>query len=202
MTPDADQINLPGFNDELIIGPQLRDRAIEGVNKLKLPKAGATGLPIPTQDGFVGQQGMLLYRKQLTPSDAETKKNTTHPKGCLTLAQAGFLHPETGLLIDQTKYFRNEAFPSAEWVDITGTPKPTEQTRLYFAVRINRHYYGIFKLTVQHKPSGTANQGNSPTVLMWGPLKPIIRAVVSPGQWLDLHGPVTSRRWLYFLEIK
>lgn len=194
-------IGVSDEDDEIIIGPRLRDREIAGVRQLKLPGLADIEFKFPTDTGFAGQRGELLYRKQLTSSDAETKRKTTHPKGCLTFGQAGFYDPRTGMLIKQTKYFRYKAFASASWRDIDNKPKPTQQARLYFAVRINRHFYGIFQLVVQHKPSGEANQGNSPTVLQWGPLKPIIRAVVIPGQRVEIHAPATGRRWPFFLEI-
>jgi HKD family nuclease len=129
--------------------------------------------------------GVLVWRKILTKSDASDVKPGTHPKAQVVLSQAGFENPP-GHPINQMTYFRN-LFRDFHWEQEAGKHADQEHTFARFRVRIRGQDYGIRNLEVSHKPSGEAEQKNSPTVLRWGgEFNPIIRHLGLTGATFSL----------------
>lgn len=131
-------------------------------------------------------QGVLVWRKELTKSDASDVRAGSHPKAQVVLTQADFESPH-GHLIDQTTYFRN-LFRDFPWEPEPGKHADQEHTFVSFRVFIRGQDYGVRNLEISHKPSGEAGQRNSPTSLRWGrEFNPIIRELNLTGAIFSLY---------------
>ena len=82
------------------------------------------------------------------------------------MAKAKFENPP-GTLIDQTTYFRN-LFRDFDWEVEPGKHSDREHTFIPMRIFIRQRDYGIRNFEISHKPSGEADQKNSPTALRWG----------------------------------
>lgn len=145
--------------------------------------AGQPQVPIPRPP-----VGILVWRKQLTRSDASDVGPNTHPKAQVVLSQADFESPP-GHPIDQTTYFRN-LFRGFDWEPETGRQRQSDQEHVFvpFRIFIRGQDYGVRNLEISHKPAGEAGQANSPTVLRWGrEFNPIIRNLNLTGAILSLY---------------
>jgi len=131
-------------------------------------------------------EGTLVWRKQLTKSDASTVGPGTHPEALVVLTQANF-ESQPGQPIDQTTYFRN-LFRDFHWEPEPGKHADQEHTFVRFRVFIRGQDYGVRNLEISHKPSGEAGQRNSPTSLRWGgEFNPIIRSLNLTGAVFSLY---------------
>lgn len=130
----------------------------------------------------------LLWRKLLSKTDAQ--RQTGNPTGDLRLVQARFPSRNTGEVINQTRYFRYEVFGGLEWQP-AGVNPYRERASAEFEVVINGRSHGRHELTISHKPSGEAGQGNYTTGVNWGEeLGHILRTVEDvSGEVLSLYGP-------------
>lgn len=111
-------------------------------------------------------EGVLVWRKVLTRSDALQVRKGTHHVGGIRLAQAGFESPK-GHRIDQTTYFRR-LFDDYDWEPEARGHADQEHTFVPMRVFVRGHDYGIQNFEISHKPSGEAGQGNYTTMLRWG----------------------------------
>jgi len=132
--------------------------------------------------------GILVWRKILTRSDVSNVGPNTHPKNQVVLSQADF-ESSPGQFIDQTTYFRN-LFRDFNWEPETGRRRQADQEHVFvsFRIFIRGQDYGVRNFEISHKPSGEADQANSPTVLRWGSdFIPIIRDLNLTGAVLSLY---------------
>jgi hypothetical protein len=106
------------------------------------------------------------------------------------LAQAGWR--VTGRVIDQTTYFRYELFGGFEWSTGLRRPKKRETTGINFDINILEINYGVYELTISHKPSGEARQGNYTTMLHWGVLANIVSSLNLVGRTFHLYAPIEN----------
>lgn len=115
-------------------------------------------------------KGTLRWQKVLTRTDAQ--RQTGHVTGDLRLTQAKF--KVAGKSIDQTAYFRHTIFASGTWA-VESTNPIVEVSSFEFDVTILNKHYGNHVLTVSHKPTGEAAQGNYTTGIRWGDLLTILQ---------------------------
>lgn len=108
--------------------------------------------------------GVIVWRKVLTASDASQVSGNTNPVGGVRLTQADF--KVNGIHINQTQYFR-QLFDDYDW-EQKGRHYDQEHTFVPMRVRIESKDYGIIRFEISHKPSGEAGQGNYTTMLHWG----------------------------------
>jgi len=132
--------------------------------------------------------GTLVWRKKLTRSDVSDVGPNSHPKNQVVLSQADFENPP-GHPIEQATYFRN-LFQDFDWEAETGRQRQADQEHVFvlFRIFIREQDYGVRNLEISHKPSGEADQDNSPTVLRWGSeFIPTIRRLNLTGANLSLY---------------
>lgn len=143
-------------------------------------------------------KGLLVWRKKLSPSDVSALPPPANPKDLVVLSQAKFEGPD-GQPIKQATYFRN-LFRDLFWEPEPG--KHTDQEHAYgrFRIVIRGHDLGMFELEISHKPTGEANQANSPTVIRWGKLMPIIRKANLAGGIFSLY-ELTDSNADFLIEI-
>lgn len=113
-------------------------------------------------------QGILVWRKTLTRSDAlQVREGTAHVGG-VRLTQARFENL-AGQRIDQTTYFRS-LFVDYHWEHESGRHRGLDQEHTLVPMRIiiRGRDYGIHQFEISHKPSGEAGQNNYTTILRWG----------------------------------
>ena len=136
------------------------------------------GLPRP--------EGVLVWEKTLTKSDALDVKDGSHPKGVVVLTRAGFEHPN-GTLISQQTYFRN-LFARYAWEPEPGKHLDQEHAFVPIRIFIRGIDHGVHNFEISHKPSGEAGQGNSPTALRWGgEFSPTVRTEILTGTVFSLY---------------
>lgn len=113
-------------------------------------------------------EGVLVWRKTLSRSDALQVNDGTAHVGGIRLTQARFENPP-GQRIDQTSYFRR-LFSDYFWEPETGRNRGGDQEHAFVPMRliIRDTDYGIHNFEISHKPSGEAGQGNYTTILKWG----------------------------------
>lgn len=134
--------------------------------------------------------GDPIWHKTLTATDAQEQAG--HPTGDVRLAQAGYE-------IDQTTYFRNEVFGAANWTATTNSGgKLVETADIDFDVTILGEHLGRHTLTVSHKPSGEAGQGNYTSNIRWGGL---VKGRGLTGRVLRLYAPAAGTAGPFFLEV-
>ena len=112
----------------------------------------------------------LLWQKKLSATDAQNQDG--HPTGCIKLTQGRF--KVDGVPIDHTTYFRDIVFSGLPWSTVSNNPF-TEASDVDVDLVIDGNHYGTHKLSVRHKPSGEAGQGNAATQLHWTSMEEIIR---------------------------
>ena len=113
-------------------------------------------------------EGVLVWRKKLTSSDAlQVREGTAHVGG-VRLTQARFENPP-GQRIDQTSYFRS-LLADYHWEHEVGRSRSIDQEHTFVPMRIiiRGTDYGIHNFEISHKPSGEAGQNNYTTILRWG----------------------------------
>jgi HKD family nuclease len=113
-------------------------------------------------------QGVLVWRKILTKSDAlQVREGTAHVGG-VRLTQAKFENP-LGQRIDQTSYFRR-LFADYHWEHESGRHRDQDQEHTFVPMHIviRGIDYVIHNFEISHKPSGEAGQDNYTTILRWG----------------------------------
>ena len=141
-------------------------------------------------DGQVEEQsvvrGDLVWQKSNLPqSDVlYTDNPLTNPTGGLRLTQARF--QSGGQVIDQTTYFRNDLFDNYNWIAVRQNPY-VEDAIIPFSIKIFGKDFGVHHLTVKHKPSGVAGQGNYTTSISWGRISKVIRRYDLRTKTLNLH---------------
>jgi hypothetical protein len=122
------------------------------------PEVVAPGTNENPPVGAKPPQGVLVWQKRLTRSDASDVNAGSHPKAQIVLTQADFEMP-AGQQIDQTTYFRN-LFRDFRWEQEPGKHADQEHTFVPFRVFIRGRDYGVRNLEISHKPSGEAGQRN------------------------------------------
>jgi HKD family nuclease len=143
--------------------------------------------------------GVLLWQKSNLPnSDAQQTRDGSNPTGGLRLTQAGWTID--GDEIDQTTYFRNDIFGNLVWMEWRASPY-SEKAETNFDIYILGTSYGVHNLTISHKPSGEAGQGNYTTILHWGDLIDIIRQSNLVGKTLSLYAPPPGQAEPFTIEI-
>lgn len=143
---------------------------------------------------------ILVWKKQLTASDALHVRPGSHHVGGVRLTQAKF-HDPNNLRIDQTKYFRS-LFDDYDWEPELRGHSDQEHTFIPMRIVIRGTDYGIRNFEISHKPSGEAGQKNYTTQLRWGPTFNglIIRENVS-GAMLSLYEtPDSDAQFLILIE--
>jgi hypothetical protein len=141
-------------------------------------------------------RGPLLWQKVLTRTDAQHQAGNI--TGDLRLTRAEFR--VAGKLIKQATYFRRSVFANGTWTDARAEPR-VETADFDFEITIRGQHYGAHRLTVSHKPSGEAGQGNYTTGIRWGALSPLLRQVDVSGATLSLYGPPTGTTAPFFIDI-
>lgn len=122
----------------------------------------------PTTAVTLPSEGVLVWRKILTRSDAlQVREGTAHVGG-VRLTQAQFEYPP-GQRIDQTTYFRR-LFADYHWERESGRHRRIDQEHTFVPMRIviRGGDYGVHHFEISHKPSGEAGQNNYTTILRWG----------------------------------
>jgi HKD family nuclease len=148
--------------------------------------------------GKLLNHGDLLWQKIDLPSSDAQQPNKGNPTGGLRLTQAGWT--VNGTVIDQTTYFRNDVFGNLKW-GVWKTEPYRENAVTSFVVYILGTDCGIHNLTISHKPSGEAGQGNYTTILHWGDLVETIRQANIIGKTLSLYAPPSGQIEPYTIEI-
>lgn len=171
--------------------PSIQKRKEEKTRKKRVPQInGKTIRPIPP--------GVLVWKKQLSASDALQVSGNTNPVGGVRLTQAGFL--VGGSPIDQTQYFR-QLFDDYEW-EKRGKHEDQEHTFVPIRTKVGKKDYGIVNFEISHKPSGEAGQGNYTTQLHWGTIfSRVIREQNLTGKTLRLY-ETPGAEVDFLLEIK
>jgi HKD family nuclease len=143
--------------------------------------------------------GELVWQRDSLPASS-VQRQPGNPTGGLRLVQAGWKIGEK--IIDQTTYFRYDVFGQLNWSKGILAPKAREAARATFVVNILGKNYGQHELTISHKPSGEAGQGNYTTMLHWGDLGEIVRKLDLVGRTLKLYAPPHGRIDPFYIEIK
>jgi HKD family nuclease len=129
--------------------------------------------------------GVLVWRKILTASDALQVQQGTHHVGGVRLTQAHFENP-LGQVIHQTTYFR-QLFDDYDWEPEPGSRhRDQEHTFIRMRIIILGEDLGTRNIEISHKPSGEAGQDNYTTILRWG------RSLISIIEHANLTGRVFS----------
>ena len=140
----------------------------------------------------------LLWRKILVASDVQ--KQMGHPTGGLRLTQANFSNPLTKKTIDHTSYFR-DLFSDFPW-RVTRHIPFVEEASIQFEIFINGNDFGIYQLSISHKPSGEAGQRNYTTILKWGSIASIISQMNLIGKTFEIYSPLSEVSQPYLIIIK
>ena len=140
-------------------------------------------------------KGPLLWKKRLSKTDAQ--RQIGHPTGDLRLTQAKFKKGDE--IIDQTTYFRNDAFVTGSW----STNGASEVAEFDFDVVLLGQSFGIQQLTITHKPSGEAGQGNYTSGVRWGNtlLETLREQIDISGKLFELYGPPIGAKSPYFIVV-
>jgi HKD family nuclease len=138
-------------------------------------------------------KGGFLWSKILTRSDALQVRPGTNPTGGLRLTQADHA-------IDQTTYFRQNIFGKLVWTVEKTTPF-VEVANVQCYVKILGRDTGIHRLTLRHKPSGEAGQGNYTTLLSWGTFGIEITKTNLAGRTLNLYAPPPAQNEPFYIDI-
>lgn len=144
-------------------------------------------------------KGRLLWKKPKLPaSDVLYEKAGTNPTGGLRFIQARW--KVMGETIDHTTYFKG-LFEDFDWV-VEKTKPFVETTNVLFNMMILDRNVGIHSLTIRHKPSGEAGQGNYTTILSWGELGDLIRTSNLLGKDFYLYAPANGQKEPFYIEFK
>lgn len=140
-------------------------------------------------------RGLLLWKKKLSKTDAQ--RQIGHPTGDLRLTQAKFKINDN--VIDQTIYFRNDVFVAGSWSE----QNLSEVALFDFDVLLLGQNLGIHTLTIAHKPTGEAEEGNYTSGLRWGnTLQETLRKQIDiSGKLLKLYGPPNGVNSPYFIVV-
>lgn len=141
-------------------------------------------------------KGRLIWQKTLSKTDAQHQEG--HPTGDLRLVQAKKDNNDEE--IDQTSHFRQNVFGSQSWV-VTKQSPLSEEAEVDFDVTIRGTHLGNRLLTVSHKPSGEAGQGNYTTNIRWGSLAETLRADDLTACVFKLYAPAEGTTTPFFIEI-
>jgi hypothetical protein len=146
----------------------------------------------------IPSRGPLLWeRRELPPSSVQ--RQSGNPTGGLRLVQAGFAD-SVGVPIDQTTYFRNDAFGGLAWG--VGRQVPyREDAFATFRVFLLGTDYGVHNLRVSHKPTGEAGQNNYTTILHWGDLGSEVHDLNLVGRTVRIFGPPSGQNSPFVLEV-
>jgi len=161
----ADTASLPAnpFSAVAVPFPPLLPRDIRVEDQASEPRE-----QLPTTAVTPPSEGVLVWRKTLTRSDALQVREGTAYVGGVRLTQARFEYLP-GQRIDQTTYFRG-LFADYRWEREYGRHRLADQEHTFVPMRIiiRGKDYGIHKFEISHKPSGEAGQSNYTTILRWG----------------------------------
>lgn len=151
----------------VVLPPLLPQAARAEERRVRQPAPQAPVVPPAPQVPAEIQRGALVWRKELTPSEAlQVDNEGTNTVAEVRFSKAGFENP-AGTLIDNTTYFRN-LFRDFDWEATAGGRQNQEHTFVPFRVIIRGRALGIRNFKISHKPSGEAGQHNFTTSLKWG----------------------------------
>jgi hypothetical protein len=139
--------------------------------------------------------GPLLWSKKLSDTDAQRQDG--HVTGDLRLVQA---RPYNSHKIEQTTYFREVVFGSLAWQIVKDDPFE-ETADADFSVNILGTVYNR-TLTIGHKPSGEADQGNYTTSIRWGSLASVLQRVDISGHMLRIYAPDPGTTTPFFIVVE
>ena len=140
----------------------------------------------------------MLWQKTNLPA-SDVQRQTGNVTGGLRLVQAKW--KVSGILIDQTIYFRNEVFGHLIW-SVWKTKPLSEKAETSFDVYLLGESYGVHKLMMSHKPSGEAGQHNYTTILHWGDLAETIRELNLVGKTFNLYSPPLGQTEPFIIEVQ
>lgn len=150
--------------------------------------------PIAAEAPKAAIRGRKIWQISSLPRSS-AQRQEGHPTGGIRLVQGDFKGQ-----IDQTTYFRDEAFGAATWHLVKTSPR-VEEAEVTFRVKIDGEDLGNHTLTVSHKPSGEASQNNYTTILKWGDLSEYVRIQKNVvGKTLAIYAPSEGDS-TYLMEI-
>jgi hypothetical protein len=142
-------------------------------------------------------RGPRIWSKRLSTTDAQ-RLERGNPTGEIRFTQAKEYNSR---VIDQTTHFRNVVFGGMNWQVVKTTPFFEENVEADFDITIlGRSYSRV--LTISHKPSGEAGQGNITTSIRWGSLAPVLQQVDISGRMFRLYGPPPGATTPFFIVIE
>ncbi len=148
------------------MAPLLPKRLRRGTPRISAREEGAREEEISPPSEQPRPEGVLVWRKKLTRTDALQVRPGSHPVGGVRLTQAKFENPP-GERIDQTTYFLR-LFNDYDWEPEPGGHPDQELTFVPMRVFIRGVDCGVRNFEISHKPSGEAGQANYTTILRWG----------------------------------
>lgn len=136
--------------------------------RVNLPRRHmATNQTTTTPQPILSQTvGLLVWKKNLSKTDALQVTPGSHHVGGIRLTQARYRDSQNNL-IDQTTYFRR-LFDDFDWEPEPGGRTDQEHTFIPIRIFILGRDHGIGNFEISHKPSGEAGQANYTTILRWG----------------------------------
>jgi hypothetical protein len=185
-------IKLP-FKPPPIVRPKDKSKAAVAA------KAAAVSAGVAAPQAAKVAFGPLIWEKPKLPkSDAQQVKAGTHAVGGLRLTQSGF--KVSGKVINQTKYFRESIFNNLNWKKIKTKPL-VETAECEFQIKVLGNDLGLHNLTIRHKPSGEAGQGNYTTLISWQKVSGQIQKANIAGKTLRLYGPPAGQKSPFLIEV-
>lgn len=160
------------------------------------PPAALPSAIVPPLPLLPAARLQVFWQKRLAASDCERQRG--HGTGGVRLTQARFVGTD-GTVIDQTTYFR-ELFDGFDWYQTRVDPY-VEDADVPFQVIARGTDFGVRNLTVSHKPTGEAGQGNYTTILKWTGITTEIRDLDLRGLTLTLYGPAAGTSEPYLIEV-
>ena len=139
---------------------------------------------VVANNSMLGTDKDLVWQKANLPA-SDVQRQRGNPTGGLRLTQARWRLNDQ--LINQTRYFRYDLFGDFQWTIGIRPPQNQETTQVYFDINILGISYGSHTLTISHKPSGEAGQGNYTTMLHWGYLGDRIKDLDLVGKTFSLY---------------
>lgn len=141
-------------------------------------------------------RGREVWSKKLSLTDAQRQHG--NPTGDLRLVQAQNYNTRP---IEQTTYFRDEVFGSLIWHAEKDEPF-VEVAEVDFDITLMGTHYGNHILTVSHKPTGEAKQGNYTTNIRWGSFASILHSIDISDRILRLYAPTAGSTTPFFIVVE
>ena len=140
-------------------------------------------------------RGPKLWTKKLTKTDAQRQDG--HHTGDLRLVQAKKYNSRA---IEHTTYFREVVFGGLKWRAVKHDPYEEIAEVDFEVTLVDKQYNRV--LTIGHKPSGEADQGNYTTSIRWGSLSNVLQRVDITDRMLRLFGPPPGASAPFFIDVE